>query len=123
MKVYVATAFPNREEAKAVMHALRAAGHVITHDWTGEAIDPAWPVERQEAYLRACGTADFEGVAEADALVLVNHQASRDAMAEFGMALGLGTPVFVLYPERRSSVFFHYAVPVGSVPELLEQLR
>lgn len=122
MKIYVATSFQNIPEARAVMDILRKAGHVITHDWTSEAIDPAWPKEQQDEYLQTCGASDYRGVCDSDAVVLINHDKSRDAMAEFGMALGMDRLVFVLYPERRLSVFFHMARLCNSIPELLTAL-
>lgn len=123
MILYVASAFGNRPEVREVMRALTAAGHSISHDWTGEALDPAWTVEAQAEYLQKCGAADYAGVALADALVLVNHTEARDSMAEMGIALGMETPVLVLYPERRSSVFFHRAAALcPSVESLLEAL-
>lgn len=123
MRLYVATSFSNIPEARRVMATLREAGHTITHDWTHEKLDPAWPKAQQAEYLQSCGARDFLGVTQADVVVLVNHAKSRDAMAEFGVALGLGKKVVVLYPERRSSVFFHRAVCVASVLELLTALR
>jgi hypothetical protein len=118
-KLYVATSFSNIPEARDVMSILREVGHDITWDWTGEALDPSWPKSQQDAYLQQCGARDYQGVVDADALVLINHDKARDAMAEFGVALGLGRPVFVLYPERRSSVFFHRATQCATVDELL----
>lgn len=123
MNIYVATAFPNLPEARGVMACLRDHGHTISHDWTGERIDPSWPLERQHAYLQECGAADLRGVLNADALVLVNHELSRDAMTEFGVAIGVGIPVYVLYPDRRASVFFHKAHLCSSVPALLQALK
>lgn len=123
MKIYVATSFANIPEAREVMARLRAAGHVITHDWTTEAPDPAWCAPERDAYLDKCGAADYQGVVDADALVLINHPLARDAMAEFGIALGLGRPTFVLYPDRKPSVFFHRAAALcASVDELAEAL-
>lgn len=118
MKVYVATSFSNITEARAVMAALEKDGHEITHDWTKEAIDPSWSAERQATYLQTCGAKDFEGVENADVLVLVNHALARDAMTEFGIAMGLRKPVCVLYPERRTSVFFHRAIKCPTLADL-----
>lgn len=104
------------------MAALIEAGHLITFDWTQESLDPAWPQDQQDAYLQECGARDYIGVRSAQVVVLVNHAASRDAMTEFGIALGKGTPAYVLYPERRSSVFFHLAVLCADLPELIHAL-
>lgn len=107
MRVYVATSFKNIPEARAAQQALREAGHEITHDWTTKALDPAWPEWKREDYLRTCGDEDLAGVLSADVFVLINHEALRDGMAEFGVALGRGIPIVVVFPDRRSSVFFH----------------
>lgn len=123
MNLYVATSFKNIPEARAVMDALKAAGHRITHDWTYEALDPSWSPEQQDAYLQVCGAEDAAGVHKADALVLINHPELRDAMAEFGMALGQDKAVFVLYPGRRASVFFHRTTLCESLAELLPHLE
>lgn len=123
MRVYVATSFQNIAEAREVMTALRILGHSITHDWTNEAVDPSWPEWQQAEYLQECGSHDYRGVIDADCLVLINHEKSRDAMAEFGIALGRGIPVVVLFPERRSSVFFHRAWAVfNTTHELIEMM-
>lgn len=122
MKLYIATSFLNILEARAVMMSLRQAGHTITHDWTRESVDPTWPADRQDAYLQRCGSEDYAGVLAADAVVLVNHAASRDAMVEFGVALGQRLPVYVLYPERRGSVFFHRAHLCADLPDLIVRL-
>lgn len=122
MNVYVASSFKNIPEAREVMDGLQAAGHRIVHDWTRESVDPSWTPKVQDAYLQNCGGDDFKGVLRADAVVLVNHPEARDAMTEFGIALGAGKTVFVLYPERRTSVFFHRAILCKSFTELLRAM-
>lgn len=109
MKVYVASSFLNIEETRKVMAYLTSLGHEITHDWTTKAVDKSWPLDRQAAYLQACGGEDYIGVKMADCLVLVNHEKCRDAMAEFGLAMGMRKKIIVLFPSRRESVFFHLA--------------
>jgi hypothetical protein len=56
-------------------------------------------------------------------VVLINHDLLRDAMCEMGIALGSGKPVFVLYPDRRTSVFFHRTETFQEMVALLERLR
>ena len=121
--LYVATAFGNRAEAKELMERLRTEGHTISHDWTGENVNPAWSLGIQSQYLQACGAADFRGVVEADAVILINHPECRDAMTEFGIALGRGIPVFVLHPDVKLSVFFHRAAAIGDVVDLFMWLE
>ncbi|GAC1590836.1 MAG: hypothetical protein NVS3B25_09660 [Hymenobacter sp.] len=123
MRLYVASAFANKPEVIATMEALRMAGHEVSHDWTTEQVDLEWAADRTDAYLQQCGADDFRGVRYADALVLVNHEHARDAMTEFGIALGRGTPVYVLYPERRTSVFFHRAQLCWGLGDLIRRLK
>lgn len=122
MKIYVASAFANKDEAREVMAILRAIGHEITHDWTEKELDTSWPKYTQDNYLLECGVRDWEGVMSADALVLVNHEKCRDAMAEFGMAIGAGKPAIVYHSERRGSVFYGVDLVwrADSLPALLE---
>lgn len=119
MRIYVASSFLNIPEVRAVMDTLQRAGHSITWDWTNDCLQGDWTPEQQDAYLQVSGSKDFNGVCAADVLVLVNHPQARDAMTEMGIALGMGTAVFVLYPERRNSVFFHRATLCRSIPELM----
>ncbi len=123
MRVYVATAFANLDEARDVMSALRAAGHTITYDWTRDLADPSQTPAQQYAHLQACGANDFRGVVAAQAVLLINHQEARDAMVEFGIALGLRTPVWVLYPFRRPSVFFHQAALYHTLADVIDRAR
>lgn len=122
MKLYVASAFGNLLEARAIMEVLRAVGHEITCDWTTEQLDTNWPKEKQEAYLQECGARDYQGVMGAGAVILLNHKDCRDSMTEFGLALGAKIPALVLYPHRRASVFFHRATPIASIGELIDTL-
>lgn len=123
-KIYVASAFANRPEAREVQAALRAAGHTITWDWTQE---DASHLQRGSpeffAFLEKCGEADFKGVMGADAVVVVAHPEMSDTKAEMGIALGAGIPVFVLYPERRHSVFYGRVVRIRSLEDLIDSLR
>lgn len=105
------------------MELVVALGHSVTHDWTRRAPDPDWPIHERQQYLRECGYADYQGVLECDVLVLVNHNDSRDSLAEFGIALGLGKRVIVYRPERRRGVFFHLVEQVSTLGALAALLR
>lgn len=108
-KIYVATSFKNIPEARQVMRLVEEAGHEISHDWTWESVDESWDEETKREYLVKCGDRDYLGVTTADIVVFLNHELAHDAMAELGIALAKGKHVIILYPERRSSVFFHLA--------------
>jgi len=126
MRVYVATAFKNIPEARAVIQLLRGVGHDITHDWTNETLEGI-PAAQQSAYLDRCGASDYRGVMTADAVVLICHPDMRDARVEWGMALGRGIPSVVVYPDRLPSRSVFENMPgvrkVGSLPELLDALQ
>jgi hypothetical protein len=109
MLIYVASSYRNISEVREVQKICRDMGHEITVDWTQEIVDPEWPVAEKEAYLQDCGTRDYYGVMEADLVILINHEKARDAMVEWGLAMGAGVTNIVMYPERRHSVFWHLA--------------
>lgn len=90
MRIYVAGKYSPATNARVrEIHAmLIAAGHTITHDWTADS-----EVSTTQAMN------DLNGVLTADAFVLVAE--SHDvvycgAVAELGMALAIGLPVYVL---------------------------
>ena len=123
MRIYVATSYKNIQEAQELMKALSDDGHTITHDWTNRIVDTFKPITEQEAFLDSCGQEDYLGVEGADAVVLINHELARDAMVEFGMAIGRDQLCYVLHSHRRYSVFFQYAQQPKSIKELLEWLH
>jgi hypothetical protein len=111
MKVYVATKWNRRAEAREVMEDLREDGHAITHDWTGEE-DPGPetdPDTRREFY-GMCAAADVDGVLSAEVMVLLHDPACRGAFVELGVALANGTRVIVVdgdgHPEHSVPLFY-----------------
>lgn len=71
------------------MRLLRAAGHEITHDWTGE------HASTDEEWLE-CALRDLEGVWDADVLVIEVRPEMRGAWTEFGVAIARLIPVVVV---------------------------
>lgn len=92
MKVYVAGNFRERERIRAVMDELERAGHVITHDWTGEGVTLPQR-SRQEIAID-----DIQGVRDAEALVLVDAERGWGMYVEMGVAVALGLPIVVIQP-------------------------
>ncbi len=105
MRLYIASKYENQAEVRALMDLLARRGHTITHDWT-TVTEPAGlgPWERRQ-FLGACAEKDFKGVAQADALIIINHPEGKGMLVEMGVALGLGIPVYLLYPDRATNVF------------------
>lgn len=123
MKIYVASAFQNQAEVHVVQELLRKAGHKITHDWTLRNASHLTPNTPEFfAFLEECGGEDFDGIIKADRLVVIAHPSMSDTKVEIGIALGVGVPVYVLYPERAHSVFYGLVHKVDSIVDLLTQL-
>lgn len=118
MKVYVAgPMYTGMDHVKVLMKALRKAGHKITYDWTAQPIsEDGDPDERREL-----AEAEQNGVLQADALVLIDHDRPRGALIETGMALGDGKPVIVcLAKDKNPSLFYslpNCTVLVEATPE------
>lgn len=111
MNIYVAAAFAEYPRARAAMAALRARGHVITHDWT--ALADVYPNDDAPTHLRQLhAREDLEGVRDAD-LVIVLTPADRSRGAglwvEMGAALALGKPVVIAGEQRARNVFCELA--------------
>lgn len=106
MRVYVAAKFEEKARAQATMRQLKAAGHIITHDWTAEddtniVDDPA-----KQKYWGICGEQDINGVLAADAVVVLNHPELYGGMVEVGAALAFALPVIVVGADIRNTVFW-----------------
>ena len=104
MKVYVASKFENQQEVRQAMKMLIDLGHTITHDWTKEDYGNRTGVELA-AYRSLCAQEDFDGVKNADALLVINHARGCGMFVEFGMAVALGKAIFVVYPEKANNIF------------------
>jgi hypothetical protein len=115
-KVYVAGASSERNErAKHVMAALKAAGYVITHDWT-TSVDMNCGPDHQpivdDATLTKCAEDDYLGVVVADIFVLLAPQnASTGAWVELGIALGKLGPARIYIAGDISKCIFALLIP------------
>lgn len=119
MRVYVATKFEAKGLARTFYEKLRAAGHVITCDWTNE--DDATSVPRE------CAFADADGVLSADVLVIAPLTECRGAWVEFGIAVARMIPivVYTVDPRRTWCVFEHLpqVVHVASIEGAVETVN
>lgn len=106
MRFYVAGKFEEKEAVRAVQRGLIERKHQITHDWTGED-SSGLEGDKLEAYFRECAERDYEGVMDANAIVLLNHDRAFGAMVEFGIALSMGIDIHVIGPKVRDCIFFH----------------
>lgn len=104
MKLYIAAPWVHRNDAREVAKLLEAEGHVITHKW--------WDVEGEyddHEKTTECAFDDYEGVYNADRLVLLDTQKSEGKAVEQGLALGFGIPIIAIgrRGEHSQNVFHH----------------
>ncbi len=114
MRVYVATAYGNREAARAAIRELRLAGHTVVGDWTYHTTEGETESDA-DMLLRAFAQEDRHAVEDADALLLLHDERGKGSFAELGIAVGAGVrcivvvggedmapykgPIFYLLPE------------------------
>jgi len=111
-RVYVAGKFEEIEAVRKAQAALRAAGHEITHDWTGENPGDRKGEELQD-FLKDCAVGDYQGVLHADVVLLLNHERAFGAMVETGLAIAWGRTVYVVGAGIRDNIFFHLPDDMG----------
>jgi nucleoside 2-deoxyribosyltransferase len=104
MRVYVAASSRECDRAERVMNELRAASHVISHDWIpGVRAAFAAGIEEakaDDAHAFEAALDDMNGVVTADVLVfLAPTDTSKMAWAELGAALARNIPVIVAHDD------------------------
>lgn len=105
MRIYVAGKYgpETNKRVNEVQAALVKAGHKITYDWTRDESADGGGTPSQ-------AMKDMNGVLTADVFVLVAERMDVvycGAIAEFGMALATGVPIYILgraLHERREGV-------------------
>ncbi|MBK3493798.1 group-specific protein [Viridibacillus sp. YIM B01967] len=106
MKYYVASSFGNIHTVRLVASSLNEKGFVQTYDWT----------KNQRANtlkdLMEIGEKEKQAVLDSDFLIVLNP-AGKGSHIEFGIALGVGKPIY-LYSEHTdildfetTSTFYH----------------
>jgi hypothetical protein len=118
VKVYIAAPYPLRDEAVVVMHALEAAGHIITSRWLKA------PDELNDEHARK----DLDDVANAEVLLAMNaagweNIGTGGRHVELGYALALGKKIVMI--GERSNIFHHLRVvfQVTTLEEAVEWLK
>lgn len=93
-RIYVACSSRDIERAERAISAIRAAGGEVTFDWTVDVRRYGSNAPNRETGLR-CATADLEGVATADVVIVIDGEYSYGRIVEHGAALALRKPVVV----------------------------
>lgn len=97
-----------------------ASGHVLTERW--------WEVEGSADYSNPKhygmyedrAVADFMGVVNADAVVVINHEKSEGKAVEMGFAIALFKPIILVGPP---SNLFHFMPSVHQVKDVRAAIK
>lgn len=112
MKIYVAAKFCDKDQTRTAHHLLKAAGHIITHDWTVN--KQSFPFTANPEFTAKCAAEDLSGVLAADVLVVLSHaEASMGSAGELGAAIAaklLGKPmlIYAVGPHFDQNFFYHH---------------
>lgn len=100
MKIYVIGSTHEIERTRAIMAALREAGHEITHDWTVN-VERLGATPQDEDQALADARADAAGIRAAEHVVFLvsPDRPQRGGHVEMGIALGAKIPVTLSYPK------------------------
>lgn len=111
MKYYIATSTARMPFHNLVREALAKFGHKITYDWTAHGSVR----ETNAARLQEVAHAEFEGILEAD-FVVVLLPGGKGTHAELGFSLGVKKRVFIhsenpadFEPGPQVCAFYHHA--------------
>lgn len=119
MKVYLASSFLNKDNARTAMDMLRNAGHEITNDWTTHETTSDLSVLERES------VEDLIGVQDADVLVFL-WPGRMGSNAELGAALALGKPAILVGGINRfDSVYFNHPLVryAGTMTDAIKALN
>lgn len=97
MNIYVASSLLNAAEVNRAYAILEERGLAITYKWTDHGL-----VTEVERCKEICQL-EINGVISADALLFL-HPARTGSHVELGIALALGIPIFMVFPEQVTDV-------------------
>jgi nucleoside 2-deoxyribosyltransferase len=111
MRYYIATSTGNMASHNFIRDSLAKFGHEITYDWTKHGSVR----ETNEAILREIAHAEFQGILDAD-FVVVLLPGGKGTHAELGFSIASQKQVFicsedssVFEPGPKVCVFYHHA--------------
>jgi hypothetical protein len=97
-RVYVSGSIRDQQYVQHILDRLRAAGHVITHDWTqhkGAKMDSAEALRQ------------LHGVWECELLVVKIHPRLKAGWMELGAAISHNVPCYVIpHPDVSESMWY-----------------
>lgn len=101
LKVYIASAYENKELVASYMRRLEAEGVIITYDWTEEEAPLRGELGLPTLDQRRISHAELDAVAEADLVWLISPDIrGTGCFIEVGCAYGHGIEVMWSGPRR-----------------------
>ena len=119
-RVYVAASFEQANDVKALYKKLRAAGHIITADWTVHQEIASMGSEKERQALKSQYVIeDTDGVTSSSVYaLLLGPRKSTGAHIELGIALGAKVPLIVLIGNPDENQLFYSHSSVTIVPDV-----
>ena len=107
MRIYVAAATRDLDNAKSMMREAQKFGHTITHDWTKSVRKNGRgdPNEVSQEEIAMAAWEDRQGVRKADLFILLWNPHLLGGLIELGFALDRNIPCWIV-GEPRWSVFY-----------------
>ena len=114
MKFYVAARFSRQEEMRSVRDKIVERGHEVTSNW----LDEVTPEVKDAAFYEDTSRIDIVDIERADAMIFFAEDAYNQPPrggrhVEFGYALGMGLPIFVI--GEKENVFHYTPHPYGHI--------
>ena len=105
MKVYVAAPWVRKQDAIAAAGRLRGAGITVTSQWFDHGGDPNDSTGESvpDAEIRDQAIQDYNDVARADYVMVLNLEKSEGKAVETGFAIAMNKPFICVGP--RSNIF------------------
>lgn len=94
MKFYIASSLKNYEQVRDLSSRLKNAGWEHTYDWTLHCQAEELDLEA----LRSIGAQEFEGVKQADVVIILTPQ-GRGTHTELGMAIALNKKIYLCHHD------------------------
>jgi len=128
MKFYIASKLENYEQVKTLANILKQSGWEHTYDWTTHGSVK----ETDEKTLKSIGQKEFEGVKNADTVIVLTPQ-GRGTHVELGMAITLNKKIYIRHENNKyfkcddnTSAFYWFeniSHFVGSLEDLAKKLQ
>ena len=94
MKFYIASSIKNYRQVRQLSDKLKEAGWMQTFDWTMHLSE-----ELNSDFLRDLGQMEFDGVKEADVVILLTP-GGKGTHTELGMAIALNKTVYLCHEDH-----------------------